>query len=86
VLQGVTPVAITLPEYERAVYPRRELVTRDRPFRVSLLYVTNWAIAPLVGAWLIAVAALVWSFRREIESLRERLRARIALNDPPAAG
>jgi hypothetical protein len=77
VLQGVTPVALTLPAYERAVHPRRELVTRERPFKPAVLYVTTWAIAPVALAWLACVAALAWSLRRELEALRDRVRARI---------
>ncbi len=83
VLQGVTPVALTLPAYERAVYPRRELVTRDRPFEPAVLYVTTWTLAPLALAWAACLVALAWSHRRELEALRDRLRERIARGPHP---
>ncbi len=83
VLQGVTPVALTLPAYERAVYPHRELVTRERPFRPAVLYITTWTIAPAALAWLACVAALAWSHRRELEALRDRVRERLARGETP---
>ncbi len=89
-LQGVTPVALTLPAFERAVYPRRELVTRERPFRPAVLYITTWTLVPAALAWIACVAALAWSHRRELEALRDRLRERLARGDaatpptPPA--
>lgn len=88
VLQGVTPVALTLPAYERAVTLTRELVTRERPFTPRVVYVTTWATAPLEALWLACVLALAWSHRRELEALRERLKARLAQGEaaePPKA-
>ncbi len=78
VLQGVTPVAVTLPNYERSVTLRRELVTRDRTFEPAVLYATRLALAPVALAWLACVLALALSYRREAEALRDRLRERLA--------
>ncbi len=87
VLQGVTPVALTLPAFERAVYPRRELVTRERPFKPAVLYITTWTLLPAALAWLGCVVALAWAHRRELESLRDRLRERLSRAEPqPASG
>jgi hypothetical protein len=88
VAQGVAPVALPLPAYERSVVVTRELVTRDRPLTVSVLYVTNTGLAPLIGLWL---ACLAWLARlhaadvaRLARALRERL-ARKADADPAPA-
>lgn len=85
VLQGVTPVALTLPGYDHAVTLRRELVTRERPFRPAVFYVTSLALMPVIALWLVCIGALVWSHRRELEALRERVRERIATGAEKAA-
>jgi hypothetical protein len=78
VLEGVTPVALTLPAYERSTYASRELVTGERPFRPVLFYVTTWAIVPLGVAWLVGAAALLRMHARFLGELWSRMRARLA--------
>jgi hypothetical protein len=78
VLEGVTPVALTLPQYERSVYATRELVTRERPFRPVLVYATAWAVWPLVVGWLLCIVALIRLYRPALVALSERIRARLA--------
>jgi hypothetical protein len=78
VLEGVTPVALTLPQYERSVYATRELVTRERPFRPVLVYATAWAAWPLGVAWLLSIALLLRLYRVELLALSARIRARLA--------
>jgi hypothetical protein len=78
VLEGVTPVALTLPHYERSVYATRELVTRERPFRPVLVYATAWAAWPFAVAWLLSMGALLRLYRRELSSLYGRIRERLA--------
>ena len=92
VLEGVTPVALTLPQYERSVYSTRELVTRERPFRPVLLYATAWAAWPLGIAWLVCVGALIRLYRPALLALSTRIRERLArgsgapaVEPPPAA-
>jgi hypothetical protein len=86
VLEGVTPVALTLPHYERSVYATRELVTRERPFRPVLVYATSWAAWPLVLGWLVSIGALLWLYRPAIVALSARIRARLARgSSAPAA-
>jgi hypothetical protein len=84
VLEGVTPVALTLPAYERSTYASRELVTRERPFRPVLLYATSWAILPLGVAWLACVVALLRAHARWLSDLFSRVRARLARGPTPA--
>jgi hypothetical protein len=78
VLEGVTPVALTLPQYERSVYATRELVTRERPFRPVLVYATAWAAWPLGMGWLLCMAGLLWIYRPLLRALAMRVRARLA--------
>ncbi len=82
-LEGVTPVALTLPSYERSVTVSRELVTKDRPFSPVLYYVTDWAMLPFLGIWLLACAFLLRSHRAELALLRERIRERLAKRPEP---
>jgi hypothetical protein len=84
VVQGVTPVALTLPSYDHTVSASRELVTRDRPFKPTLLYVTTAALLPLLAAWLIALALLCTSQREALVSLWHRVRARVSAGRPSA--
>jgi hypothetical protein len=77
VLEGVTPVALTLPQYERSVYATRELVTRERPFQPVLFYATAWAAWPLGAGWLLAVAALLRIYRPVLLAASARLRERM---------
>jgi hypothetical protein len=83
VAQGVAPVALPLPAYERSVVVTRELVTRDRPLTVSVLYVTNAGLAPLVGLWLACVALLLRLHAAEIVRLARAVRERLARKPDP---
>jgi hypothetical protein len=90
VLEGVTPVALTLPQYERSVYATRELVTKERPFRPVLVYATAWVAWPLGIGWLACVAALARLYRPALLALSARIRERVARGSsapaaPPAA-
>ena len=91
VLEGVTPVALTLPQYERSVYTTRELVTRERPFRPVLFYATAWAAWPLGLAWLTCIVVLLRLYRPTLVAVSARVRERLARGsaapaiDPPAA-
>lgn len=78
VLEGVTPVALSLPHYERDVYATRELVTRERPFRPVLVYATAWAALPLAALWFFAMGALSRLYRAQLSALFARFRASLA--------
>jgi hypothetical protein len=77
VVQGVAPVALTLPQYERSVYASRELVTRDRPFSPVVVYVTTLGLAPFALAWLVCVALLARLCRGDIARFVRGVRARV---------
>ena len=77
VLEGVTPVALTLPSYVRTVESSRELVTRERPFRPTLYYVTSLTLWPLGLLWLAAAALVLRAHREPIAAVSRRMRARL---------
>jgi hypothetical protein len=89
IMQGVAPVALPLPTYDRSVVITRELVTPDRPLTLGLVYVTSLGLVPFAVLWLACVAWLARlhgaHLARLVRALRERL-ARQADPDPaPAA-
>ncbi|HSN97965.1 MAG TPA: hypothetical protein VLS89_06690 [Candidatus Nanopelagicales bacterium] len=86
VLEGVTPVALTMPSYARRVYASRELVTKDRPFRPVLVYVTWWALLPLVVAWLGGAGALVVAHWGAIRGALRRAGERLGAKEERGAG
>jgi hypothetical protein len=83
-LEGVTPVALSLPSYTRSMYADRELVTRERAFRPVLVYVTDWALRPLVILWLIGAGLLIAAYRAAITSVYRRIAERLAPKPAPA--
>lgn len=84
-IEGVTPVALPLPQYHQTAVSSRELVTERRPFSPALYYVTDWVIWPLVLLWLACLGLLGASYRRELAALYARWRERLARPAPPAS-
>ena len=78
VLQGVTPVALSLPGYARTVNASRELVTKERAFRPVLVYVTSTALWPLVILWLAGALLLAAAHRVPIAGAYRRVAERLA--------
>ncbi len=83
-VQGVTPVAITLPAYERVVGVSRELVTRERPFHPHVLYVTSWTTGLLGFTWALLVLLLARSHREALTRWSAALRDRLRVEEAPA--
>ena len=83
IVQGVAPVALPLPAYERSVVVTRELVTRDQPLTLGLVYVTNAGLAPLVGLWLVCLGWLGRLYSVEIARLLRAVRERLARRPDP---
>ncbi len=83
VLDGVRPVQLSMPGYERSVYASRQLVTPTRPFAPTVFYVTDAGLAFLALAWLACATALAWSHRDQLRALRDRIREALAAK--PAA-
>jgi hypothetical protein len=88
VLEGVAPVALPLPSYGSSVYLTRELVTKDRPFRPVVYYVTEWVVVPLGALWLLVFGWLLRAHRDQLRSARLWIRNKLAKRppaEPPAA-
>ncbi len=86
VIDGVRPVAFTMPGYARSVTVSRELVTPERPFAPRLFYVTDAMLALLALLWLASAGGLGWMHRLQLAALRDRLRALMTGPKPaPAA-
>ncbi|WP_234022710.1 hypothetical protein [Sorangium cellulosum] len=86
VLEGVTPVALSLPSAARSLHVSRELVTRERAFRPVLVYTTASALAPLVLLWLAGAALLLAAHRAPLAEIYRRAAVRLARrpeDDPP---
>jgi hypothetical protein len=84
-VQGVTPVAITLPAYERSVSVSRELVTPERPFRPRVYYLTSWTTGLLELAWAALALLLALAHRVTLTRLAVALRDRLRPEGPDAA-
>jgi hypothetical protein len=84
VLEGVTPVALPLPGYVRSMSASRELVTRDRPFKPTLVYVTNMALAPFAFLWLVGLGLVISAHRARIAEAYRAIRARLDKPDAPS--
>jgi hypothetical protein len=74
-VQGVTPVALPLPSYERAVSVSRELVTKDRPLEPTLIYVTRTALWPLLVIWILCILFALYRLWPRIRELGPRAAA-----------
>ncbi|HSQ66566.1 MAG TPA: hypothetical protein VLM85_25270, partial [Polyangiaceae bacterium] len=81
-LDGVRPVALSMPAYVRSTSTTRQLVTQARPFTPTLYYVTDAGLALLGLSWLGCAGALAFSQRDRLRALRDKLRAAFA----PASG
>lgn len=77
-LDGVRPVALSMPGYARTASASRQLVTPSRAFRPVVYYVTDGGLALLGLLWLASAGALVWLSRERLRALRDKLRAALA--------
>jgi len=78
VLQGVTPVPLPLPSYRHSMYSTRELVTKDRPFRPVMFYMTEMVALPIGILWLLGLAALVRAHWKRISEVYGAIKAKLA--------
>ena len=82
VLDGVRPVALSMPGYTHGAYASRQLVTPSRGFTPVLWYVTDTGLALLALLWLASVAGLAWLSRDRLVALRDAVRAALAPKAP----
>jgi len=77
-LQGVTPVPLPLPSYQHSMYSSRELVTKDRPFRPVMFYMTEMVALPIGLLWLAGLGVLVRAHWRRIVETYAGIKAKLA--------
>jgi hypothetical protein len=77
-VDGVRPVAVSLPSYGHSAFASQQLVTPARAFTPSVYYVTDTAIALAGLLWLACAALLGWMTRSTLLAFRDRLRAALA--------
>jgi hypothetical protein len=85
VLEGVTPVALSMPSAARTMRADRELVTRDRAFHPVVYYVTDWVVGALSLVWLVALVGLLAAHRAFFKDLYTRVRDRLQRGPLPPA-
>jgi hypothetical protein len=78
ILDGVRPVALTMPAYAHATFASRQLVTPSRTFQPVVYYVTDTGLALAWLAWLACAGGLAWLSRDRLRALRDKLRAALA--------
>ena len=84
VLDGVRPVALSMPGYAHGAYASRQLVTPSRGFTPVLWYVTDTGLALVALLWLASAAGLAWLSRDRLVALRDAVRAALAPKAPEA--
>jgi len=75
VVKGVTPVALPMPHYDKALGIDRELVTQERPLAPTLIYLTRNAMYPLLLLWLIALVYIALHLRPRFHTAAQNLNA-----------
>lgn len=82
---GITPVSLSLPTSEHYVQSTRQLVTKERPFAMRIVYVTQDFVTSLHVAWLFMVGLLGWLHRDRLAGLRARIIERLTQTPDPTA-
>ena len=85
IVDGVRPVAMPLPSYDHAVTITREIVTADRPFNVTLVYVTETTLRVLSAAWIVCMIGLGWSMRDRLRAWRDAIKSKLSPAPVPEA-
>jgi hypothetical protein len=80
---GITPVSLSLPTSERYVQSSRQLVTKERPFSMRILYITQNLVTGLHLAWLFMLGMLGWLHRDRLAGLRARFVERLTRRADP---
>ena len=82
---GITPVSLSIPTSERYVQSSRQLVTKERPFAMRIVYVTSNLLAGLHLLWLALVGLLGWLHRDRLAGLKARIIERLTRQPDPTA-
>ena len=84
-VQVITPVSLSIPTSERYVQSSRQLVTKERPFAMRIVYVTSALLTMLQLTWLAMVGLLAWLHRDRLAGLRARIVERLTRTPDPTA-
>lgn len=82
---GITPVSLSIPTSERYVQASRQLITKERPFVMRVVYITANLATGLHLAWLFMVGLLGWLHRDRLAGLRARVIERLTHRPDPTA-
>ncbi len=80
---GITPVSLSIPTSERCVQSSRQLVTRERPFAMRIVYATSGLRAGPHLLWLAMVGLLGWLHRDRLAGLKARIVERLTRTTDP---
>jgi hypothetical protein len=82
---GITPVSLSVPTSEQYVQSSRQLVTKERPFEMRIVYLTQTLVTGLHLAWLFMFGMLGWLHRDRLAGLRARIIERLTRRPDPTA-
>jgi hypothetical protein len=82
---GITPVSLSIPTSERYVQSSRQLVTKERPFAMRIVYITSNLVTGLHLAWLFMAGILGWLHRDRLAGLKARFIERLTRRPDPTA-
>jgi hypothetical protein len=74
-VDGVRPVPLAMPGWDRQVFVQTEMVSAGKPFAPTIWYVTDAGLAVLGLVWLGCAIGLGWSERERMKAARERMKA-----------
>ena len=83
--RGITPVSLSLPTSDHYVQSSRQLVTKERPFEMRILFITQNLVTGLHLAWLFMFGMLGWLHRDRLAGLRARVIERLTRRPDPTA-
>jgi hypothetical protein len=76
-------VSLSIPTSERYVQSSRQLVTKERPFAMRIVYVTSSLLTGLQLLWFALFGLLGWHHRDRLAALRARVIDRLTRRPDP---
>lgn len=72
IMEGIIPVALPMPGYDRILRVQKELITSDRPMKPVLYYLRNYSLIPVFLIWLISLILFIRIHLPSIKSLYQK--------------
>ncbi|CAN5693152.1 hypothetical protein BH09MYX1_BH09MYX1_53220 [soil metagenome] len=82
-VDGVRPVALSMPSSHNQVFVQTEMVSAGKPFSPTIYYVTDTGLLVLGILWLTGAASLAWSERERLKAARQKMRAWLTPDPAP---